>query len=91
MPMASLDLRQAIRQRIQHQDAAGLYDVIEQSVHGEERALPGLGVLFEMLWEHSEEDWRQAAVQQIEAQINLEQQSDPIPGSHHQAPNPPQT
>lgn len=45
-----LNLRQAIIQRVQDKSNDELNQVIESSVGSEERALPGLGVLFEMIW-----------------------------------------
>lgn len=48
-----LDLRQAIVQRVQGKDIDDLTDIIESSIGGEEMALPGLGVLFEMIWNNS--------------------------------------
>ncbi|MUT68655.1 small acid-soluble spore protein SspI [Paenibacillus sp. NEAU-GSW1] len=45
-----LDLRQAIVQRVQSNDKTQLQEVIQDSVGNDERTLPGLGVLFEMIW-----------------------------------------
>ncbi|CAG7649043.1 small acid-soluble spore protein SspI [Paenibacillus allorhizosphaerae] len=50
----NLNLRQAIIQRMQDKNNDELQDVIEDSIDGEERVLPGLGVLFEIIWKHSE-------------------------------------
>ncbi|CAG7650502.1 Small, acid-soluble spore protein I [Paenibacillus solanacearum] len=50
----NLNLRQAIIQRMQDKNNEELQDVIEDSIDGEERVLPGLGVLFEIIWKHSE-------------------------------------
>lgn len=49
----NLNLRQAIIQRVQDKNDDDLKDVIEGSIDGEERLLPGLGVLFEMIWKNS--------------------------------------
>ncbi|WP_042164459.1 small acid-soluble spore protein SspI [Paenibacillus gorillae] len=46
-----LDLRQAIVQRVQNNDKQQLEEVITGSVGHDERTLPGLGVLFEMIWQ----------------------------------------
>lgn len=51
-----LDLRQAILQKIQDKSSAEIAKVIDDSIGGDEKALPGLGVLFEVIWEHSEQD-----------------------------------
>lgn len=52
--MNNLDLRQAIVRRVQDKSGAELTDVIDSSIDADERALPGLGVLFEMIWKSSE-------------------------------------
>ncbi|MFC5652758.1 small acid-soluble spore protein SspI [Paenibacillus solisilvae] len=52
--MNNLDLRQAIVRRVQGKSGEELTDVIESSIGNDERALPGLGVLFEMIWKSSE-------------------------------------
>lgn len=54
----NMNLRQAIFQRVQNKSDAELMEVIEDSVGAEERALPGLGVLFEVMWEHCNDDTR---------------------------------
>jgi len=50
----SLNLRQAIVQRIHNKSNEELYSVIEDSIDSDERVLPGLGVLFEIIWKYSE-------------------------------------
>lgn len=51
--MQTIDLRQAIVMRVQDNSAQELTEVIQDSVGADERALPGLGVLFEMIWQQS--------------------------------------
>ncbi|WP_274365085.1 small acid-soluble spore protein SspI [Paenibacillus thermotolerans] len=53
-----LDLRQAIYRKIENQTETELYQTIEDSIGNDERALPGIGVLFEVIWRHSDEDTR---------------------------------
>jgi small acid-soluble spore protein I (minor) len=55
-PPMNLSLRQAIMQRVHDKSSDELHEVIEDSIGGEERVLPGLGVLFEIIWQHSEAD-----------------------------------
>lgn len=50
-----LNLRQAVLQKVQDKSSAEIAKVIDDSIGGDEKALPGLGVLFEVIWEHSEE------------------------------------
>lgn len=58
----NLNLRQAIIQKVCDKSAEELTEVIEDSVEGDERALPGLGVLFELIWRHSEAETQQTLV-----------------------------
>lgn len=58
----NLNLRQAIIQRVQNKTNEELTDVIEGSIDSDERALPGLGVLFEIIWQHSDETTQQKLV-----------------------------
>lgn len=48
-----IDLRQAIVNRVQDSSKEQLVEVIDGSVDHDEKALPGLGVLFEMIWKQS--------------------------------------
>jgi len=52
----NLNLRQAIIQRVTGKDDEELFGVIEDSIGGQEQVLPGLGVLFEIIWQHSNQD-----------------------------------
>lgn len=52
----NMNLRQAILQRVHNKSNDELFEVIEDSIGGEDRVLPGLGVLFEIIWQHSEPD-----------------------------------
>jgi len=49
MPV-TIDLRQAIIHKVHGQSEEDLRSMIEGSIGGPEAALPGLGVIFEMLW-----------------------------------------
>ncbi len=51
--LQTVDLRQAIVMRVQDNTAAELSEVIRDSIGADEKTLPGLGVLFEMIWEES--------------------------------------
>ncbi|KAA9008661.1 small, acid-soluble spore protein I [Paenibacillus spiritus] len=46
----TLDLRQAVIHKIHGQSQSDLRRMIEGSVDGPEAALPGLGVVFELIW-----------------------------------------
>jgi len=64
-----LDLRQAILQKIQDKSSAEIAKVIDDSIGGDEKALPGLGVLFEVIWEHSEQDIQQKLSETLKNQL----------------------
>ncbi|MFD3260259.1 small acid-soluble spore protein SspI [Paenibacillus lentus] len=49
MPI-TLDLRQAVVHKMHGKNEAGLRDMVEGSIDAQEAALPGLGVVFEILW-----------------------------------------
>ncbi|ALS29567.1 small acid-soluble spore protein SspI [Paenibacillus cisolokensis] len=51
--MNNFDLRQAIAMRVHAMSGEQLFEVIEDSVGNDEKTLPGLGVLFEMIWQES--------------------------------------
>ncbi|MEX1029826.1 MAG: small acid-soluble spore protein SspI [Paenibacillaceae bacterium] len=53
--MKTLSLRQAIIQRIQNKSNEQLIEVVDGSIGSDEMALPGLGVIFEMIWQHIDE------------------------------------
>ncbi|GBF12432.1 small acid-soluble spore protein SspI [Tepidibacillus infernus] len=51
----NIDLRQAIIQNIKGKDEEQLKDMINTAIKDhEEKTLPGLGVLFEVIWQHSD-------------------------------------
>ncbi|WP_159885622.1 small acid-soluble spore protein SspI [Paenibacillus puerhi] len=52
----NLNLRQAIVQRMHDKNNDELLDIVQDSIDGEERVLPGLGVLFEIIWKNSAAD-----------------------------------
>jgi small acid-soluble spore protein I (minor) len=49
-----LTLREAIIQRVHDKSQEDLTDIIEGSIGNDERTLPGLGVLFELIWQDSD-------------------------------------
>ena len=65
MSMKMLSLRQAIIQRVQGKSNEELLEVIDGSVGNDEKALPGLGVLFEIIWEHCDESMKQDLVEKL--------------------------
>ena len=76
MNIASLNLRQAIMYKMQGSDAGDVQDTINDAITtAQEKTLPGLGVLFEVLWQHSDEASRQKMVQTIAEHIPAQAKS----------------
>lgn len=65
-----LNLRQAIIQRVQDKSNDELFEVIESSVGSDERSLPGLGVLFEMIWNQSEQSIQNQLVSSLKTHLD---------------------
>ncbi|USG64280.1 small acid-soluble spore protein SspI [Brevibacillus ruminantium] len=66
MNIAALNLRQAIMYKMQGSDAGAVEDTIKDAItSGQEKTLPGLGVLFEVLWQNSDASSRKEMVQTI--------------------------
>ncbi len=59
----NLDLRQAIINNVHGKSAAELKEIIQDAVGQEEQVLPGLGVLFEIIWKHSPEEEKDDMIQ----------------------------
>lgn len=75
--MHTIDLRQAIVNRIQNNSKEQLTEVIKDSVDHDERALPGLGVLFEIIWKQSTASEQNHMIDSLYFHIN--QENTPIP------------
>lgn len=69
-----LNLREAIIQRVQDKTKEDLFDVIEDSVGSEERSLPGLGVLFEMIWRQTDEEMHAQLVDSLKDHLETKEQ-----------------
>ncbi|AZK46212.1 small acid-soluble spore protein SspI [Paenibacillus lentus] len=54
MPI-TLDLRQAVVHKMHGKNESGLREMVEGSIDAQEAALPGLGVVFEIIWKHIDE------------------------------------
>ncbi|MHC0037416.1 small acid-soluble spore protein SspI [Pseudoneobacillus sp. C159] len=63
----NLNLRNAIVHNVQGNTQDQLRDTIVDAIQtGEEKMLPGLGVLFEIIWNNSTEDERQEMLQTLQ-------------------------
>ncbi|WP_028593996.1 small acid-soluble spore protein SspI [Paenibacillus assamensis] len=65
-----INLRQAIIQKVTDKSDADIEDMIVGSVDGDERALPGLGVLFEVIWKQSSAEQKQQFIQILQQKLS---------------------
>lgn len=62
-----LNLRQAILTNIKTNDPEQMEETIADAIQqGEEKMLPGLGVMFELIWKQSGEEVRQDMINSLE-------------------------
>lgn len=67
----NLNLREAIRHNMQGSDEQQIRDTIVDAIQsGEEKMLPGLGVLFEMVWDHADQDLRDEMIHYIKLSLD---------------------
>jgi small acid-soluble spore protein I (minor) len=69
----SLTLRQAIIERVKNLTEDELREVVQDSTGSDERSLPGLGVLFEIMWEHLDDHTKEKLIATLK--VNLPQES----------------
>ncbi|MFD2672230.1 small acid-soluble spore protein SspI [Marinicrinis sediminis] len=69
MNSVMLSLREAIVQRVQDKSQSELQEIIRDSIDGDEKALPGLGVLFEMIWKNSDDSQQQHMLETLHKQL----------------------
>jgi small acid-soluble spore protein I (minor) len=63
----NLNLRNAILSNISNNDQSQLEATIVDAIQsGEEKMLPGLGVLFELIWNQSDEQEKQEMIEALE-------------------------
>ncbi|MBT2666198.1 small acid-soluble spore protein SspI [Bacillus sp. ISL-4] len=64
----NLNLRNAIIQNVSGNSQEQLEDTIVDAIqNGEEKMLPGLGVLFEVIWQNSSEQEKQEMITVLES------------------------
>lgn len=64
----NLNLRNAIIHNVSNNSQDQLEDTIVDAIQtGEEKMLPGLGVLFEVIWNHSSEQDKKEMLQTLES------------------------
>jgi small acid-soluble spore protein I (minor) len=55
----NLNLRQAVLSNVQSSNVQELKETIQGSIDGEEVVLPGMGVLFELIWKNANSEEQQ--------------------------------
>ncbi|OXM17371.1 small acid-soluble spore protein SspI [Paenibacillus herberti] len=68
--MSQFNLREAITQIVQDKPEGELSEIIRDSIDSDEKALPGLGVLFEMIWKDSSAAEQQTLVGKLHGHLN---------------------
>jgi len=64
------NIRGAVIHNIQNMDNSELTGLVEDSIaQGEEKLLPGLGVLFEVIWKNSKPDEQQHMIETLHQQV----------------------
>jgi small acid-soluble spore protein I (minor) len=64
------NIRGAVIHNIQNMDNSALTGLVEDSIsQGEEKLLPGLGVLFEVIWKNSDPTEQQQMIETLHEQI----------------------
>ncbi|WP_199620629.1 small acid-soluble spore protein SspI [Paenibacillus alkalitolerans] len=67
-----LTLRQAIYQKMLPMSEDEFMNTIEDAIGNDERTLPGLGVLFEIIWQNIDEDTKNKLVSTLKANFPKE-------------------
>jgi small acid-soluble spore protein I (minor) len=66
----NFNIRGAVIHNIQHMDNSELTGLVEDSIsQGEEKLLPGLGVLFEVIWKSSDSNEQQHMIETLHQKI----------------------
>ncbi len=65
-----LDLRQAVLQNIKNKSEDQLKDMVESAIEEhEEKTLPGLGVLFEVVWQNVDNSTQEQLIKALSKNI----------------------
>lgn len=66
-----LDIRKAVLTNLNKASFDDVTATINDAISlGEEKTLPGLGVLFELLWNNASEDWKDNCTKQLVDYLN---------------------
>lgn len=68
-----MTLRQAIIHRVHDKNKEELREVIQDSIGNVEATLPGIGVLFELIWSHSSTEHQDSMISILHEHLNGQQ------------------
>lgn len=69
----TINLREAIIERVTNKSPQELTEIIDGSIGGDEQALPGVGVLFEMIWQRLDQPLKDQLVSKLNEQLQTVQ------------------
>lgn len=70
MALENISIRKAVIHNIHDMTQEELQDMVVDSIEQkEEKLLPGLGVVFELIWENSNTDFRQQMIQTLHSHL----------------------
>jgi small acid-soluble spore protein I (minor) len=70
----NLNIRGAVLHNIKEMNQQQMEDLIQDSIQkGDEKYLPGLGVLFEVIWNHSDTNERNQMIETLHQQVEMSQ------------------
>ena len=66
-----ISIRKAVLDNLSHSDSSTIRATIEDAIHlGEDKVLPGLGVMFESLWNKASEQDKQVILNYLVSCVN---------------------
>jgi small acid-soluble spore protein I (minor) len=66
-----LDIRKAVINNLNNASHDDIETTIKNALElSEEKTLPGLGVLFEILWKNSDDDWKNDCIHKLAKYLN---------------------
>ncbi|OYD08353.1 small acid-soluble spore protein SspI [Paludifilum halophilum] len=72
-------IRGAVIHNIQNMDQQELHNMVTDSIErGEEKLLPGLGVLFEVIWKNSDQQYQNQMIETLHEKMPREKAQPPV-------------
>jgi small acid-soluble spore protein I (minor) len=72
-------IRGAVYHNIQNMNEQELREMVDDSIQrGEEKLLPGLGVVFEVIWENSDDNSRKQMIHTLHEHLPREKAAPPV-------------